>query len=242
MRLVDHDAVDRHLDLPGEQVGGGGSGAPIGDVHHVHPGGLLEQLARQMAGCANARAREIDLRRVFSGVVDQLFQAPGGHVLVDDEHTGQDGQLRDRGQIIDRIVGQPRHQVRVGHLRPWRRIQQGVSVGRGLGHEVRAQGGAPSGLVVHDDGLPQPFAQGAGNGTCHDVGPAARRERHHQAQGAIRVVLRVGGERYERQQQGQAGSQHVRSLSRDVVFRPAGPGPAGPGCCAGSRWIRRRWS
>lgn len=70
--------------------------------------------------------------------------------------------------------------------------EQGVTVCGGLGDQISAEGGASTGLVVHDHWLPYGHRELVGNGAGEHVGCAACRERNHDGDGFSRPGLRAG--------------------------------------------------
>src|SRR5688572_1851878 len=69
--------------------------------------------------------------------------------------------------------------------------EQGVAVGRSLGHEIRADHAARARLVLHHHGLAEQWREGLTDHARHRVGAAPGRETDDQADGAIRIGLRT---------------------------------------------------
>ena len=139
MRQQRGGRVDRHVHIAGQQVGGRRPGAAVRHVDDVDAGHLLEQLAREMRARADARARKIELARDWpwrSRSARATFLA--GSAGVHDQHVHRLRQHRDRREVLERVVGQLRHQIRIGDLRPRRGEQPRVAVGRRLGDQVGA--------------------------------------------------------------------------------------------------------
>lgn len=64
--------------------------------------------------------------------------------------------------------------------------QQGMAIGRGLGHQVGGDVAACAVAVLHDHLLAEASAQIPGDDARHRVGPAAGGESHHHGNGARR--------------------------------------------------------
>ena len=74
-----------------------------------------------------------------------------------DYHAGGFAHQRQRGEILQRVIGQLRMQCRVGGMRT-RRQQIGVTVGGGPRHHLGANDAVGTGPVVDDDLLAQDIA------------------------------------------------------------------------------------
>jgi len=71
--------------------------------------------------------------------------------------------------------------------------EQRVAVAGRLGHLLRADVPAGARPVLDDDGLPVGRAQPIGDQAPEYVGRAAGRERHHQPDGSVWIILRRRG-------------------------------------------------
>jgi hypothetical protein len=108
---------------------------------------------------------------------------------MDHEDERSRGRLRHRNEVLLGVEGHLRVQVRIdGHFRR-RSQEERVAVGRGLGHEVRADVAAGAGLVVDDDLLLPQRREALAERAGHHVGGAAGREWHDDPDG----LLRKGG-------------------------------------------------
>jgi hypothetical protein len=119
----------------------------------------------------------------------------------------------------------------------------------GLGHGLAAQGGAGTGPILDDDGLPQPLAQALRQQPRHQVGGAAGRIGHHEPDGlageAFSATLRTrecrGGRQRDNASQNLAALRvpgHVFSLNRQRVSHAAAPARKRRPMQAGGRGLR----
>jgi len=156
---------------------------------------------------ADTGTGEVELSGIGLGVVDQLAHGLGRDAGVHDHQVDRHQQRRDADEIL-RIVGQRLDQMRIEDLRPRGREQQRVAVRSGLGDAVGSDDRPGAGLVLDDHRLLQPLAQAIADETRHDVGPAARRKRHDDANDPRRIGLRphVGGKQDGRCAGGQQGT------------------------------------
>ena len=70
--------------------------------------------------------------------------------------------------------------------------QDGVSVRRSLRDRIGAERAAGAGAVVHHDGLLERLGHLGREDARHRIDAAAGRERHHEADRLVRIVLRAG--------------------------------------------------
>jgi hypothetical protein len=128
-----------------------------------------------------------------SRLLDQVAQRLEGRIgrHDDDQRRGADGTHGH--QVLEVVVGQlPARRGRGAHRGG--REQQGVAVGRRLGHRVHPERQARAGLVLDHERLAQPGAELVAHHAGHHVGAAARRGRIddlHRPRGPGR--LRAGG-------------------------------------------------
>jgi hypothetical protein len=121
---------------------------------------------------------------------------------------------RDRREIAAELEAALRvHEVH-DRLAADRPDEQRVAVGRALRRRVRADHRAGAGLVLDDDRLPEPRRELLPERARDDVDPAARRERHDEAQRLRRVGLRRGWQRGGKQRRdGEEADDHERGPS-----------------------------
>ncbi|MNY18225.1 hypothetical protein D3C86_1515920 [compost metagenome] len=101
--------------------------------------------------------------------------------------------------------------------------QQGVAVRGGFGDDVRADIAARAGFVVDHHVPAWQLGQFGGHGPREDVGGAAGREGHHEADRLVRV--RIGGKRGGRGQGegSQGGGQQQRKGAPAGVVHEGSP-------------------
>ena len=207
--------------------------APVGHVHQVNAGLGLQQLEGQVGDAAVATGTKVDAARPGLGRRHQARDIAGRKTRVGHDHQRPAGHPRHRLEIVQQVEGRVLVQAGVDGM-VHAHHQQGMAVGRRLGHQRRAQIAAGALDVVDHHRLApqlgQPGAQLAG----HDVGRRAHREGHHDAHRAGRVGLRPGrcgggpGQGGQAGQQGQGGDAAGchRYISRPWRPRPRSPWPA----------------
>ena len=105
-------------------------------------------------------------------------------------------QLRDRRDVLLRVVGQLGEQQRVDGERPADADADDRAVGLGLGDRVGAEIAAGARLVLHHESAARIFlAELIGDQPRHRVGRRAGAERHIDVHGLGRPALRLRGER-----------------------------------------------
>jgi hypothetical protein len=111
------------------------------------------------------------------------LQVVHGQLGVDQQGQRLHGGARDRREVFQRGVGQLAVQRGVDHHHAGVGQHQGVAVGRGFHHVLRAHGAAGAGLVVDHDGLAQHGLQAFGQQAGMLVQRAAGRKADHDADG-----------------------------------------------------------
>ena len=101
-----------------------------GHVHDVDAGELLEHLARQVLGAAGPRRGVVEPARLRLRERDQLLHRPRGHRRVDDEHVRHVADVRHRGEVLQRVVGQLAEEVGCDRVGVHVAHDQRVAVGR----------------------------------------------------------------------------------------------------------------
>ena len=242
-------ARQRQQHRAGQQVGGGLAAAAVGHMRQLHAGHAGEQRHEQVLATAIARRRVVELARPLARVGHQFGHAHHRQRWVSHQHAGLAAQQRDGGEVVYGLEAQLRVE-RGGDGVGLRRQQQGVAVGRRLGHCLAADGGAGARPVVDDDLLLQALAEFGRDDAHGPVHRTARREGHDDADRAARVVLRLNIRHCQRcQRSGQRGDEvtktHVSVAPRTrtrwppaVAAKPARP-PApqvAPPARAAQRW------
>jgi hypothetical protein len=152
----------------------GGIGSLVRHMRPLDAGGRAEDLARQMQGRADAARAEIEPAGLAPGqrkkVAYILHRQPG----VDHDDVRHGDELADGGQVPQRIERDFRVQAgccgQAGIA-----DEEGVAVGRGLGHRIHADHAAGARLVLHHDGHAEDVADRLRDVARNHVGGAARR-------------------------------------------------------------------
>ncbi len=143
-----------------------------------------------MQHAASARTAIGVLARVLLQLFQEALEVLGGELRVHGHDVGGVGEIGDRLEVLDRIVGQVIgaaggvHGHR-GHGGDGQRVAVGVGA-RGFGC---ADGAASAALVFHNHGLAQFLAHALRHQARDDVGRAARRERNNHADRLARVLV-----------------------------------------------------
>ena len=161
-------------------------------VHQIGAGHGLEHLGGEMRRGAGARRRIVDAARLRLGVGDELLEVGHRQRRVHHQHQRDRGQLGDRREILDRVVGRLL-QAGVDRERDGG-DQQGVAVGRGLGHDGGADRAAAARPVVDHGGLAPVVVHALRDQPRDRVGGAAGDERHDQVDLLAGIGLRRAAE------------------------------------------------
>ena len=167
------------------------------------------------------------VQRLLAALVlrDEFGQRVGRDGRMGHHHLRQAQHLRDRREILLRVIRQLVEQKRIAGDRRFAGQQQRVAVGGRLGDGHRADDGGRAGLVVDDDRLLPLALQLLGQHAGDDVDAATRCVGHDDAHGLVREgLLRKGA--------GQRGSQGASS--------PGGK-PLAAGGCGISRCMPGQW-
>ena len=130
----------------------------------------------------------------------------------------------DRHEILARIVARVGIERRIDRKRAGAREQDRVTVGRGPRHLARCDGAAAAcGAVFHHHLLAERATYPLGDVSRQRVVAAARRERHHQDDRPVRIVLRASRQRETRRchQAGCKRQHRDRGLVQVVLLQSA---------------------
>ena len=161
-------------------------------MHRLDTGFGYEFFAGQMHGGAGARRAEQQLARIRAAMRDEITQGFDAERRRHHQRIGAVADVGDAGQIphgVERKLGLHRHMD--GNARG--RGQQRVTVGRGLGHEVRRNRAAGAGTVFNDDRLAPVLAHLLADDARQRVGRAAGGEGDDDAYGFGGEFLLCGG-------------------------------------------------
>ena len=181
------------LHLPTDQVDKRRRAAPVRDMHHKQPGGVLEHLGHQVRDAAIASRTVVDLARVFGGVVTKFLQRLGGHVVVHQQCQRLLCGAGDGHKVFQGVVGQLVVERTVDHHHPGVGQHDGVAIRRAPRHRLGPHRAACTGFVVHDERLAQHGLQFVGQQPGMLVQRATGGETHHNFDGFFGVSGRYVG-------------------------------------------------
>ena len=142
--------LELHLDAARDEVDQRRPGAAIWNVRDVDAGERLEQFGGQEIERADAGRAVADRARLRARERDQVAHRFDREILVDDEHRRAGGDLHDRREVAQQVVGHVLLDVRVDRDRR-RRAQDGVAVRRRLGGLPGADRAAGAADVLDHD-------------------------------------------------------------------------------------------
>ncbi|MNI52822.1 hypothetical protein D3C73_1076270 [compost metagenome] len=184
--------VGKHeVHLPAHHIGQALRGSFIGHVQDVDAGAVGQGGAGDDAGAVAAGIG--DAARVLLGVGHQFADVLPRALGVHDQDEGQVAAARDRGEILDRVIGHVLHQPGRGRVRGVGGDKERVAVGLGTGHIAGRDGGVGARLVLDHDLLAQDGRQFGPEYPADRVGARAGREGHDQGDGLVGIVGGVGG-------------------------------------------------
>ncbi|MNT17667.1 hypothetical protein D3C72_1528290 [compost metagenome] len=195
--------VQRELRLVGQQGVDQGRAAAVRHVHGLDLQGVLEQFGVELPHAADAGRGVVQFVGTGLQQGHEFGQGLGRYVDVRHQHVRRARQLRDRGEILDRVVAQVAAHQRVGQMGALRRGDQRVAVRLGARHALAADGAAGAVAVFDDDRRAQRLAQRFRVDAADQVDGSACGERHDQGDGAGRVGVGPRG-------QGQDGCAQAR--------------------------------
>ena len=113
-------------------------------------------------------------------------------------HQQQPGasELRNRREVVDRVIGKAGTQRAIDRVLVIREKER-VAVGRRLSGQLARDHARGAGAVLDDHLLLHQLAELGAEEPCQEIGRAARRRRHVDADWMIRIVLRrhAGGDK-----------------------------------------------
>jgi hypothetical protein len=153
---------------------------------------LVEVGADQMVRGADSRRGVAGARMGFCPG-DQLRQGGGWDLGVDRDDVGLRADESQRGEILQRVVGQlAAMQEEQDRMRRGRSETDRVAVGRCAGASLAADDAGAAGLVFNHDRRAQRTAQRLGKQARHDVGGTAGCIGDHQADRLVGIGLLRG--------------------------------------------------
>jgi hypothetical protein len=140
-------------------------------------------------------------------MVFSFLQVLHRKVLAGHDHDGRAGRESDGGEILLRVIGQPRVEPRRRAMRAHMAHHDGVAIGRGARRTGDARGAARAGDILDHHGL----AKRARHVLAHDagdhVGRATGRKRNDHGDGLGGEALGCGTRKAH--EQGRTGHQNA---------------------------------
>ena len=243
--------LDGRVDLAAAQRAQQRRRGLVGHDQRVDAGALQQPVRGQVLGAAGGHRAQRQPAGGGPGAGQQVGQAAQRRRGRHEQRQVEARQQAHRGEVALRVVGQlaeqrRRHRVAVAHQ------QQGVAVGRGLGHGLAGVDAAGAGPVVHHHRLAQLGGQALAQRAGGQVGDAAGSEGHEQRQRPLREGrgLGTGAGRQRRQAARRAQDAEPAQPADHAQQRPArrqarrcggarGRGARGRGVWGGHRCHRR---
>ena len=181
---------------------------------HAHPGQRVQRLGGEVRIAADAEARIGDLARALARQRDQFLHRLHRQRRMHEQRERCIGQVGDRDQVADRIVGQLRvHRRRRGDMAD-RAEQHRVAIGRRTHDEVHADGAGRARAVLDHERLAQLLGHLLHDRPRDEVGVATGRRRDDDAHGLRRPGgcgnlrgRRCGDAREQQRDASQAGAE-----------------------------------
>ena len=203
MRQRGGDGDEHHVHLPGNHIRHAQRATPVGNMGHMDARFLFELLHAELQRRAVAGRCVVVAAGLGACGSDEVLQGLEAGLGVGHEQEVRLAQRSHGHQVALDVIGQALAQGRQdgdGAVRPH---QQGVAIGRRLGHHIGRHDTTRPRAVFHHHGLFPGVGQAGAEVTRQHVGRAACRVGHQQVHGFGRVGLRMGA-----QHTGGAGQQH----------------------------------
>ncbi len=191
-RQEDADRLERHLYVLAQQCRNGLAAAAIRHADDVRAGARNEQLRGQVRQPADAGMCVIQLARVGLDVIEQLLDAGDAQRGIDHQDLEALRELRDRREVLQRIVAGRGRNRRIDGEHAGVANQQRIAVRRRRCDRAGAQRAAGPRPVLHHARLAELRNESRGD-PRRDVGRAARCARNDQLDRVIGIGL--GGQR-----------------------------------------------
>ncbi len=134
----------------------------------------LQHLRLQLRRGADRRRRDIELVRILLRERDELLHRADGKIGLDREHVRRNRKLADRGEVLERIVGDRLVEAWIDGVSAGRE-QDGVAVRIGARRQAHADIAAAAAAVLDDERATHRVLQRRRHEARDDVGGAARR-------------------------------------------------------------------
>ena len=182
--LRDVHRQEAHIDLAREQVLRVASRAPVGHMQHEELGLAFKEFHGHVVRGADAGGAVIDAARFGAGLGQQVGQGFDIRFGVGDQHERAVGGHAHGGEVFHRVKGHGFVKLR-GHEHGVGPHEQGVAVGVGLGHSIRADVAAGPGHIAHHHRLAQALGQLGTNRAGNGVHAGACGEGHDELDGLL---------------------------------------------------------
>jgi hypothetical protein len=201
-------ALEHHVDVPGNQIVDRRGAAAIGHVHDLCAGHVFEHLAAEMTRRPVARRCIGQFAGIFLGVVDQLLHRIDRQLGRHHQHQVAARHQADRLKVpLDVVRHLGDHVARDGE-RADRPHADGVAIRRRLRDHIHAQRERAAGAIVDNDGL----AEFGGKNARRSVGGAARRLWHDQADRPVGIFSGCSAGQPDKGGESESQITHVSSL------------------------------
>ena len=221
LREAGGEAADRHVDTAADHFVDRRRDAAEGHVQRLDPGRIEKQLHRHVRRRAGAARAEGQFAGLAFAERDQFGERAHAEAGAHDQERGRVRDAADEGKIAQRIVGQLRIDRRRYRERDIGEDKR-VSVRLGARDGLRARRAAGAAAVLDDDRLAKLFGEFGGEEPRRDVGEGAGRERHDDADGAVRPAgLRERRAREEGREPGEQQRAAVNHFSDLILDRLA---------------------
>ncbi len=170
------------MTLAVDRVGERGPSPLVGHMDELQADPGPQQFVGQVRTAALARRSDGDRLHLLARHRQQLLQRIGREGRMGHHHLGRRADQGDRREALHRIVlclGVHRRIDAVGHVS----VEQRIAVGRRARDDLRAEHARRAGPVVDDHGEARGLLQLLRDQAPGEIGAAARRVRHHEADG-----------------------------------------------------------
>ena len=144
-----------------------------------------------MPGAAVSRGTIIELARILFRERNEFTQILHGNFRVDDKDVRHLCQQRDRHEVLVHVVRLAFHGVWIYRQRADVAEDQRVAVGCGLRHLGHCNGARAARTIVDDDAHAEERCELGRDGARDDLRGATRSERNDDADGLLRIALRM---------------------------------------------------
>jgi hypothetical protein len=207
--------IEHELHLPCQQVAQGRGRALVRHVHGVQLAGAFEHLGSDMRRAAVAGRAVAELARMLAHIGDERVQRLRRHRRMHQQVDPHKRHRCDRGQVLERVVWHLLVEEGVDGHRAARGQQEGIAIGRRLGHGIAANDAVGARAVVDHHRTLQRLGQTGRDAARQRIRGPAGREVDDQPDRLVRPRLR-GGRRAHASQQARSAQCGAKG-ARDTV-------------------------